>query len=288
MDCSGGKVTVDAQRTATLSTDTPHESEPDTWDLPDSMTEEAPLPQAAAPAPAHKRRLRLPSRDTALAVVIAIAATIGAGTLAAHFQPTPSPANVVTAQPGAPLAEVPSAAIPAETFEALPPEAMPPVDAALPALPAPAPAPAPQPLAQEFAQQATIARPFAVSPIYTGILTSGFGPRWGEMHNGIDIAANMGAPVLAVTDGTVVESGPAQGFGLWIRIRQDDGTIGVYGHMEHLFVLAGERVQAGQIIATVGSRGQSTGPHLHYEVRRTDGVPLNPLQWLASRGVWVS
>jgi murein DD-endopeptidase MepM/ murein hydrolase activator NlpD len=137
------------------------------------------------------------------------------------------------------------------------------------------------------ADQASITRPFAVSPVYAGVLSSGYGMRWGQMHAGIDIAANMGAPIVAVTDGIVLESGPAQGFGLWIRIRQDDGTIGVYGHMEHLFVVAGETVAAGQIIASVGSRGWPSAPHPHSAAPRPAGAALNPMQWLVSRGVYL-
>lgn len=99
-----------------------------------------------------------------------------------------------------------------------------------------------------------------------GTFTSGFGQRWGTFHAGIDIAAPIGSPIYAITDGTVIDAGPAQGFGLWVRIRHDDGTVSVYGHMYDFFVSVGERVRTGQQIARVGNRGDSTGPHLHFEI----------------------
>ncbi|WP_067563243.1 M23 family metallopeptidase [Nocardia acidivorans] len=128
------------------------------------------------------------------------------------------------------------------------------------------------------------ARPKTVRPV-AGPLTSGFGARWGAMHAGIDFGDGLGTPIRAVTDGTVLEAGPASGFGLWVRIQQDDGTIGVYGHMQDILVQPGQQVRAGDEIATVGSRGYSTGPHLHYEVHTSPGVQIDPLPWLAGRGM---
>lgn len=129
-------------------------------------------------------------------------------------------------------------------------------------------------------------RPSAVFPTI-GALTSGFGPRWGTAHNGIDIANAIGTPIKSVTDGTVIESGPASGFGLWVRIQQDDGTIGVYGHIDQSLVSVGQQVRAGDVIATMGNRGQSTGPHLHFEVWQPGGAKMDPLAWFGSRGVSV-
>ncbi len=124
----------------------------------------------------------------------------------------------------------------------------------------------------------------AVKPV-SGTVTSGYGARWGTNHNGVDIANRVGTPIYAVTDGTVLESGPASGFGMWVRVRQDDGTTGVFGHVDQSFVKAGQKVHAGQQIATVGNRGQSTGPHLHYEVWDQSGRKINPEVWLHERGV---
>jgi murein DD-endopeptidase MepM/ murein hydrolase activator NlpD len=95
----------------------------------------------------------------------------------------------------------------------------------------------------------------------------------------------MGSPIRSVTDGVVIEAGPATGFGLWVRVQQDDGSVGVYGHMQDILVSVGQQVQAGDVIATVGSRGQSTGPHLHYEVHQPGIGPVDPLPYLAGRGL---
>ncbi|MFC0314110.1 M23 family metallopeptidase [Gordonia phosphorivorans] len=124
----------------------------------------------------------------------------------------------------------------------------------------------------------------AVKPA-SGTVTSNYGARWGAHHNGVDIANKIGTPVYAVTDGVVLESGPASGYGQWIRVRQDDGTTGIFGHVDQSFVRKGQRVTAGQQIGTVGNRGNSTGPHLHYEVWNAGGSPINPHAWLAKRGV---
>lgn len=117
-----------------------------------------------------------------------------------------------------------------------------------------------------------------------GAFTSGFGQRWGTFHAGIDIAGPLGTPIYAVAAGTVIDAGPAQGFGLWVRIRHDDGTISVYGHMYDFFVSVGERVPAGMQIARIGNRGDSTGPHLHFEII-VEGQHVDPQRWLALHGL---
>lgn len=120
-----------------------------------------------------------------------------------------------------------------------------------------------------------------------GIFTSGFGPRWGAFHSGIDIANVTNTPILAVLDGTVLDSGPAQGYGQWIRLLHEDGTITVYGHLESLGVGVGEQVHAGQQIGGMGNRGFSTGTHLHFEVHPGGGEAVDPAAWLAERGISV-
>ena len=86
-------------------------------------------------------------------------------------------------------------------------------------------------------------------------------------------------------DGTVIDSGPAQGYGNWIRLRHDDGSVSVYGHMQTLNVAVGERVHAGQNIAGMGSMGFSTGSHLHFEIHPDGTTPVDPAAWLAERGI---
>ena len=137
------------------------------------------------------------------------------------------------------------------------------------------------------AAAAEAARPRAVFPISGARLTSSFGPRWGTTHNGLDVAAPMMTPEYAAADGVVIQAGPASGFGLAVYVQHDNGDVTVYGHMEQVLVEAGQVVRAGDTIALVGNRGQSTGPHLHFEVRSggANGTPINPITWLSERGV---
>ena len=126
--------------------------------------------------------------------------------------------------------------------------------------------------------------PLSVKPA-EGAFTSGFGSRWGTIHKGVDIANAIGTPIVAVTDGEVIDAGPASGFGNWVRLRHEDGTITVYGHMETVDVTVGEKVRAGQKIAGMGSRGFSTGSPLHFEVYPNGGDAIDPAPWLAARGI---
>ncbi|WP_433783615.1 peptidoglycan DD-metalloendopeptidase family protein [Actinomycetospora sp. CA-101289] len=131
---------------------------------------------------------------------------------------------------------------------------------------------------------AEAARPDFVKPA-EGRFTSGFGARWGSSHRGVDIAGPIGTPIVSVGDGTVIESGPASGFGMWVKVQLEDGTINVYGHVNRSYVEEGQRVRAGEEIAEIGNRGRSTGPHLHFEVWTEGGNKINPLPWLAERGI---
>ncbi|WP_020670200.1 M23 family metallopeptidase [Amycolatopsis nigrescens] len=108
-----------------------------------------------------------------------------------------------------------------------------------------------------------------------GRCTSGFGPRGGEFHRGQDIAAPIGTPVVAASGGRVIASGPASGYGLWIRIEHTGGVITTYGHNNRNLVTTGQTVQPGQPIAEVGNRGASTGAHLHFQVE-PGGQPADP------------
>lgn len=120
-------------------------------------------------------------------------------------------------------------------------------------------------------------------------LTSGYGMRRDpftgrqRFHHGIDLAAPVGTPILAPRDGRVVFSGWRPGYGNLVEIRHEDGSVTRYGHNSKNSVQRGERVQAGAEIAQVGSTGRSTGPHVHFEVRR-EGRSVNPMPFLeASR-----
>jgi murein DD-endopeptidase MepM/ murein hydrolase activator NlpD len=122
----------------------------------------------------------------------------------------------------------------------------------------------------------------------TGRTSSCFGARWGVTHYGVDIAAPIGTPVYAAASGVVQRAGTATGFGYAVYIRGDDGAVTVYGHVNRYFVAAGDRVSAGEQIAEVGNRGQSTGPHLHFEVHPGGamyGGQTDPAPWLRARGI---
>ena len=115
-----------------------------------------------------------------------------------------------------------------------------------------------------------------------GFISSGYGLRWNgaEFHQGIDIAAEMGTPIVATADGVVTIAGwNAGGYGNMVDIDHGSGVSTRYGHASAVVVTAGQRVRRGQIIAYVGSTGHSTGPHLHYEVRLS-GQPVNPASYL--------
>jgi murein DD-endopeptidase MepM/ murein hydrolase activator NlpD len=128
-----------------------------------------------------------------------------------------------------------------------------------------------------------------VAPTY-GRVSSCYGARWGVTHYGVDIAASIGTPVYAAASGVVRRAGPATGFGQAVYIEGNDGYVTVYGHVNRYFVSIGERVSAGEKIAEVGNRGQSTGPHLHFEVHRNGALysdQINPVPWLNARGVYI-
>jgi murein DD-endopeptidase MepM/ murein hydrolase activator NlpD len=124
----------------------------------------------------------------------------------------------------------------------------------------------------------------------TGRLSTCFCQRWGTMHWGIDLAAPLGTPIYAAADGVVLRAGPATGYGNAIYIQDADGNVEIYGHMKYYNVAAGDVVSAGDQIAKVGSQGQSTGPHLHFEIHvgGMNGKPTDPQDWLAERGLSVS
>ncbi|ORI28293.1 M23 family metallopeptidase [Rhodococcus sp. 1168] len=137
---------------------------------------------------------------------------------------------------------------------------------------------------ERAAREAAARRPLFVLPA-VGTYTSNFGARWGTLHAGVDIANAIGTPIVSVADGKVIDAGPASGFGMWVRVQHADGTVTVYGHVDTITVSMGQQVMAGDQIATMGNRGFSTGPHLHFEVHLPGESKIDPLPWLASRGI---
>jgi murein DD-endopeptidase MepM/ murein hydrolase activator NlpD len=139
--------------------------------------------------------------------------------------------------------------------------------------------------AQERAErEARLQRPLFVMPT-RGVWTSGFGYRWGVLHGGIDIANSIGTPILAAADGVVIDGGPMAGYGNLVKLRHSDGTVTLYGHLSSVLVDIGERVFAGDQIAKMGNTGNSTGPHLHFEVLLNGTDRVDPVGWLSKRGI---
>ena len=138
----------------------------------------------------------------------------------------------------------------------------------------------------EWINAANASRPVASASGITmpaqGPITSYFGNRYHPIlhftrfHAGIDIGAGWGSPIVAAADGQVVAAGWSGGYGREVRIGHPGGLTTLYGHMSSIIASEGSFVRAGQVIGYVGSSGLSTGPHLHFEVRR-GGVPVNPL-----------
>ncbi|MBB4007730.1 M23 family metallopeptidase [Allorhizobium taibaishanense] len=138
----------------------------------------------------------------------------------------------------------------------------------------------------EAARETAKDMPFA-NPAASHEITSPFGnrpdPLLGRlaMHTGIDFRASNGSPVKSAGAGTVVTAGPTGGYGNMVEIDHGQGVTTRYGHMSKILVQAGEKVDPGQVVGLSGSTGRSTGPHLHYEIRK-NGVPINPTGFLAA------
>jgi murein DD-endopeptidase MepM/ murein hydrolase activator NlpD len=129
-----------------------------------------------------------------------------------------------------------------------------------------------------------------VAPVETYVLSASYGSggaRWANRHTGQDFAVPIGTPVRAVGAGEVVKVSCGGAFGIEIVLRHAGGYYTQYAHLAAVAVDQGERVETGQWIGQSGTSGNSTGPHLHFEVRVTPemGSAVNPVSWLAGRGV---
>lgn len=116
-------------------------------------------------------------------------------------------------------------------------------------------------------------------PYSRGSYSSGFGRRWGRMHEGVDWSMPVGSPIYAADGGVVEKAGRDGAYGNVVVINHGNGLKTLYAHNSKLLVKPGERVFKGQKIAQSGNTGRTTGPHLHFEVRK-NGVPVNPLKYL--------
>lgn len=141
---------------------------------------------------------------------------------------------------------------------------------------APWPAPAPGVAPPSLAATASTFR----WPVDGGAVLSGFGaPRKNRRHAGVDIRGSSGQPILAARAGTVVRAGESRGYGKMVVLDHGEGVRTLYAHADRLLVEVGERVETGVPIAEVGSTGNATAEHCHFELR-VDDVPVDPLPYL--------
>jgi murein DD-endopeptidase MepM/ murein hydrolase activator NlpD len=134
--------------------------------------------------------------------------------------------------------------------------------------------------------EAPKAAPEWVNPMPHGAVSSCFGPRWGTMHAGVDLFTSENEPIQAVGAGTVVAAGWVySGYGISVTIDHHNGFLTHYAHMNKAAVEAGQEVTAGTLIGYEGSTGDSTGPHLHFEVHAGMWNQIEPAQWLRDHGV---
>ncbi|MEU4097885.1 M23 family metallopeptidase [Streptomyces sp. NPDC026673] len=131
-----------------------------------------------------------------------------------------------------------------------------------------------------------------MAPVQKYVLSAGYaqnGARWAHKHSGQDFAVAIGTKVHAVHAGTVVEAGWGGAYGNNIVIRHSNGMYSQYAHLSKMQVRVGQHVGEGQQIALSGNTGNSTGPHLHFEIRKTPyyGSSVNPLPYLRAHGVSV-
>lgn len=115
-----------------------------------------------------------------------------------------------------------------------------------------------------------------------GKLTSRFGSRWGKFHEGVDLASRTGTPIKAADGGTVTFAGWRGAYGYMVQIDHGGGFITRYAHCSKIYVKKGEKVYKDKTIAAVGNTGRSTGPHVHFEVRKY-GTPKNPLSYIGKK-----
>ncbi|HEX2772013.1 MAG TPA: M23 family metallopeptidase [Micromonosporaceae bacterium] len=147
-----------------------------------------------------------------------------------------------------------------------------------PSAPAPTKTASPRPTAKPA--------PTWVHPMPDAEVTSCYGTRWGTLHAGIDLADPVDTPIRAVADGIVESAGWVQaGYGISVLIDHGNGYLTHYGHLNREAVRPGEKVEAGEVIGYEGSTGDSTGPHLHFEVHRGAWNQIDPAPWMRSRGV---
>jgi murein DD-endopeptidase MepM/ murein hydrolase activator NlpD len=128
--------------------------------------------------------------------------------------------------------------------------------------------------------------PAWVSPMPGAPTTSCFGPRWGTVHEGIDLAMPSGTPIHTIGKGTVIKAGDSgDGYGISVFVDHGNGYLTQYAHMSRAAVGWSQTVKPGQVIGYEGSTGDSTGPHLHFEVHAGMWNQIDPAPWMRAHGV---
>jgi murein DD-endopeptidase MepM/ murein hydrolase activator NlpD len=254
----------------------------------------------------HRVASRLDGRGRRLLAVTAVALTVlGLGALAANAAVSdhaPSPANVAATAPpsddpalqeredAAARPDRAERATPAEPGAAEPKESPEPEPSPTEAE-EPEPEPEPEPAETEDAeeaetQQAPEETADWVHPMPGAATTSCYGMRWGVVHAGVDLASPAGTPIRSVGAGTVTDAGWVfGGYGISVVVDHHNGVYTHYAHMSEAAVSPGDSVSPGQTIGYEGSTGDSTGPHLHFEVHSGMWNQIEPTSWMSDRGV---
>jgi murein DD-endopeptidase MepM/ murein hydrolase activator NlpD len=118
-----------------------------------------------------------------------------------------------------------------------------------------------------------------IKPVDGGVISAYYGNRYGKLHAGIDIALSTGSRIYASEKGEVVYSGWSGSYGYLVKVKHKDGYETYYAHCSRLLVSVGDMVEKGQDLACVGSTGNATGPHIHFEIR-LNGTSLNPYEYI--------
>ncbi|MER5453473.1 peptidoglycan DD-metalloendopeptidase family protein [Micromonospora sp. NPDC002389] len=262
----------------------------------DSSTPNPELPHAPA---RHRRRIGRRGRRLAVGAVAVLGLGLG-GVVVTNLDdsPTPSPVSL-DAQASAEAAARAEAADRADRSarESAAPESPTPTPTASPSTtPSASPTAKPRPTATKASKAATktttsaAPKPDWVIPMAGAAITSCYGPRWGTLHAGIDFALPAGTPVRAASKGTVTKAGDVgDGYGISVVIDHGNGYLTHYAHLSTTRVSVGEKVSTGQTIGLEGSTGDSTGPHLHFEVHQGQmWNQIDPAPFLRARGIDVA
>ncbi|MET7467727.1 M23 family metallopeptidase [Micromonospora sp. NPDC005211] len=254
--------------------------------MKDPVQHSSPTPDNA---PARPRRPR-PARRTVYVVTGAVALLgLGIGGVVVTTAPTPAAVDLGVAARADDAARADRSAREPVTPSAVPASPSPSASATTPAPRKPKKTatakPKPKPKRTTAAK-----KPAWVIPMKGAGITSCYGPRWGTQHAGIDFAMPAGTPIHAAAAGTVVKAGDVgDGYGISVFIDHHNGYLTHYAHQSRLAVGVGDKVTAGQVIGYEGSTGDSTGPHLHFEVHQgAMWSQIDPAPFLRARGVGVA